>query len=264
MEKFDITGVPETMIQTLYARAKESKKEKHVIYDEKAIEIVERMDYDFSKADKDFAMGAGVVARTILLDRMVDAYVKHYPDATVINIACGMDTRFYRVDNGRIRWINIDLPETIAVRERFLEENDRVSMMACSAMDEEWARRIGDIDGNVLVVVEGLTMYLTEEDVRQILTIINEHYKQATVYMEIMSPLMVKTVKEKSIAQSNAKFTWGAKSGEKLCELVPAFQHVRDRSLVEGMKEMYPIYKVIGKIGFIRNMSNKLAMIRNY
>lgn len=264
MEKIDMNGVPETMIQTLYARAKESKKEKHHIYDDKAIQIVDQMDYDFSKADKDFAMGAGVIARTILLDRMVDAYVKHYPDATVINIACGMDTRFYRVDNGRIRWYNIDLPETIAVREKFLDEHDRVSMLACSAMDEAWAEKIGALSGRVLVIVEGLTMYLHEEDVKKILTIINDYYKKATVYMEIMSPLMAKTVKEKSIAQSNAKFTWGAKSGEELCRLVPAFTLIRDRSLVDGMQEMYPVYKVIGKLGFIRNMSNKIAMIKNY
>ena len=261
MEKIDITGVPETMIQTLYARAKESKKEKHFIYDKQAVEIVEKMDYNFDKADKDSMMSAGVIARTMLLDRMVGDYVERYPDAVVINIACGLDTRFYRVDNGRIRWYNLDLPETIAVRRRFLEENGRVSMLACSAMDGTWAEQIGTAEGRVLVIVEGLTMYLTEEDVKTILTIIDENYDNVTVYMEIMSPMIAKSVKEKSIEASGAKFTWGTRSGADLCDLVPSFRYIEDRSLVETMEEIYPIYKVMGKIGPIRNMSNKIAVI---
>ena len=71
MEKkksINLKGVPETMLQTLYARAKESKKEDHVIYDEKAIEIAAELDYDFTKADEDATMASGVIARTIVLD----------------------------------------------------------------------------------------------------------------------------------------------------------------------------------------------------
>ena len=162
-----IGGVAETMLQTLYARAKESKKRNHKIYDEKAIEIVDRMDYDFSLADKDTAMSSGVVARTIVLDRMVSAFVKEHPDVIVINIACGMDTRFYRVDNGQICWYNIDLPVTMEVREKYIHENERVTNIAASAMDETWAGQIQEKDGaTVLVIVEGLSMYLSETDVK--------------------------------------------------------------------------------------------------
>lgn len=264
MGKINITGVPETMIQTLYARAKESQKSNPLIYDSQAIEIVNKLDYDFSKADKDMKMSAGVIARTIMLDKMVKGYVDSHKAATVINIACGMDTRVYRVDNGKIRWYNIDLPETINVRKRFLDENGRISMIACSAMDKAWTDKIGKVQGDVLVVIEGLTMYLTEEDVKQILTIISNHFSanDVTLFMEFMSPFVVKSVKEKSIDQSGAKFTWGVSDGEKIADLVPTFKHVEDRSLVEGMEVMYPIYKLIGKIKPIRNLSNKIAVLR--
>ena len=94
--KVDITGVPETMLQTLYARAKESRKSDHAIYDGKAIEIVDSLDYDFSLADKDLAMGSGVIARTIVLDKLVSEYLKKHKGAVVVNIACGLDTRCYR------------------------------------------------------------------------------------------------------------------------------------------------------------------------
>ena len=263
MEKVQLTGVPETMIQTLYARARESQKEQPLIYDPQSVEIVNRLDYDFTAADKDFKMSAGVIARTILLDAMTKRYIDEHPDATVINIACGMDTRVYRVDNGTIRWFNLDLPETIAVRKQFLKEEGRISMIAASAMDEAWTASIGTVTGDLLVIVEGLTMYLTEQNVKQMLDIIASHFEtcSVTVFLEYMSPLVVKHVKEKSIDQSGAKFTWGAASGADICRLSPAFHLTEDRSLVEGMAAMYPIYKVIGKIKPIRNLSNKIAVM---
>lgn len=262
MDKFNIGGVPETMIQTLYARAKESRKSDHKIYDEKAIEIVSKMNYDFSKADKDNAMSSGVIARTIVLDKLVRNFINKNPDATVINIACGMDTRFYRVDNGKIHWYNIDLPVTIKVRKQFLNEGGRVSIIAKSAMDESWADEIGKADTSVLVIIEGLLMYLTESDVKKIMEIIKKNFSRVTVFAETMSPFVVKHVKEKSIDASKAKFTWGIKNGKELEDYDADFEFVKDISLTEGMKIIYPAYKFIGNIGFIRNISNKITILK--
>ena len=77
-EKVNVTGVPETMVQTLYARAKETKKQNAKIKDEIAVELVEKLEYDFSIADKDNAMNYGVIARTIVLDQMVEQYLKKH------------------------------------------------------------------------------------------------------------------------------------------------------------------------------------------
>ena len=96
-EKVNVTGVPETMVQTLYARAKETKKQNAKIKDEIAVELVEKLDYDFSIADKDNAMNYGVIARTIVLDQMVEQYLKKHENTVVVNIACGLDTRCYRM-----------------------------------------------------------------------------------------------------------------------------------------------------------------------
>ena len=115
-EKMKLSGVPETMLQTVYARAKESMG-RGAIHDRKAEEIIGRIDYDFSLADKDVAMHSGVIARTIVLDRLVRAWLGENPGAVVVNIACGLDTRCDRV-SGYSHWYNLDLPETIAVREK--------------------------------------------------------------------------------------------------------------------------------------------------
>ena len=260
-ETISISGVPETMLQTMYARAVYSQKPGHRCYDGKAIEIAKALRYDFSKAENDAAMSSGVLARTILLDRMVGQFVDEHPSGTVVNIACGLDTRFYRVDNGAIRWYDLDLPETIAVRRRFLPETDRVAMIACSAMDPAWAEQITADKENVLVVIEGLSMYLTQKDVGQILGIIAARFPQVRIILEFMDPWVVGHVKEKSIEATQARFTWGAKSGREIAALCPALRWAEDVSLVEGMKELYPVYRFIGKIGLLRNLSNKLAIL---
>ena len=261
-EKVDVTGVPETMLQTLYARARESKKEKHCIYDEKAVEIVSQLDYDFSLADKDKAMCSGVIARTILLDRMVQNFLEQNSDTTVINIACGLDTRCYRMSGKYKHWYNLDLPQTMEIRKRFLEENGDITQIACSAMDDSWTQKINKTDGEVLIIIEGLTMYLSQEDVRQIFSIIGRCFEHATVYVETMAPWIVSHFKEKSIEGSCAKFSWGIKNGKKLEKLLKGFRNVEDRSLTEGMAVFIPIYHVIGKIGVVKNISNKILVMK--
>ena len=103
-EKITLSGVPETMLQTVYARAKETKT-RDAITDNKAVEIIDRLDYDFSMADKDAAMHSGVIARTIVLDKLVKTYLAGHGGAVVVNIACGLDTRCYRMSGySAARW----------------------------------------------------------------------------------------------------------------------------------------------------------------
>lgn len=270
MEKVSIQGVPETMLQTLFARAAYSRQRNARFRDPKAEEIVSRMDYNFSRAGKDAMMSTGVIARTLLLDRMVGDFIRRNPNCTVVNLACGMDTRFYRLQQDaqaaqymkNIAWYNLDLPESIAVRRRFFEENGPVFQIAKSAMDGTWASQVAQPKGTVLVVIEGLAMYLSVQDVRQILLIISCRFEHAEIIMEIMNPWVVGHMKEKSIDATGARFTWGVKSGKELEPLVPELTWVRDVSLVEGMKVIMPVYRLIGGIPAIRNISNKLAVLR--
>ena len=101
-----------------------------------------------------------------VLDRMVEQYLEKNANTVVINIACGLDTRCYRMKGKYLRWYNVDLPETMKIRSQFLTETDSVYQIAKSVMDDSY---IDDIDyhgENVLVIIEGLTMYLCEKDIR--------------------------------------------------------------------------------------------------
>ena len=257
-EKIRLSGVPETMLQTIYARAKESRG-RGAIHDAKAEEIIEKLDYDFSLADKDTAMHSGVIARTIVLDRLTKAWLGAHPGAVVVNIACGLDTRCYRM-SGYAHWYNLDLPETMAVREKLLPESGTISQIAMSAM-EDWGSEISEQNVPVLIVIEGLTMYLNAKDVQQIFAVISSRFSQATIFVETMNPMIVKRFKEKSIEGSHAKFTWGIKNGKALAELLPGFRFMEEHSLTEGMAVFAPIYKLLDKLPTVRNISNKIIVL---
>ncbi len=257
-EKITLSGVPETMLQTVYARARESRG-RGVIRDTKAEELVEKLDYDFSLAEKDTAMRSGVIARTIVLDKLTAAYLAAHPGAVVVNIACGLDTRCCRMTGYR-HWYNLDLPETMAVREKLLPESGAVTQIAMSAMDD-WGSRIEETDAPVLIIIEGLTMYLTEADVQRIFAVIAGRFDAATVLVETMNPMVVKRFKEKSIEGSNAKFTWGVKDGRALAALLPDFRFVEEHGLTEGMAVFAPVYKLLDKLPAVRNISNRIVVL---
>ena len=257
-EKLTLSGVPETMLQTIYARAKESRG-RGAIHDAKAEEIIDRLDYDFSLADKDAAMHSGVIARTIVLDRLTEDFLLKNPGAAVVNIACGLDTRCYRTA-GFTHWYKLDLPETMAVRERLLPENGAISQITMSAM-EDWGGQIQEQNVPALVIIEGLTMYLSEANVQKIFAIIARRFPKVTVFVETMNPMVVKRFKERSIEGSHAKFTWGVKNGKALAALLPEFRLVGEHSLTEGMAVFAPIYKVLDKLPAVRNISNKIIVL---
>lgn len=252
MEEERTGATAETLLESLYARAGESEKPHPRIYDSKAIETVKKIRNDVTGADKDAVMSDAVIARTIVLDHMVLAYIRKHPDAVIINLACGMDTRFDRVDNGTIRWYNVDLPVTMELRAEYIHENQRVTNITASAMEEGWTEGISQMGKPVLVIMEGFSMYLQEKDVRQILSVIDHHFSNVTVYMDLCNPLFRK----------KNRFTYGAESGRELIHLCPSFHWIEDVSLMEGMKDTEPVYRLIEKIGFVRNLAGKIAVIQ--
>ena len=159
-----------------------------------------------------------------------------------------------------LHWYNLDLPETMAVREKLLPERGTISQIAMSAM-EDWGSEISEQNVPVLIVIEGLTMYLNTKDVQRIFAVISSRFKKATVFAEKMNPMIVRHFKEKSIEGSHAKFTWGVKNGSALAALLPDFQFMEEHSLTEGMAVFTPIYKLLDRLPAVRNISNKIIVL---
>ena len=133
------------------------------------------------------------------------------------------------------------------MREKLLPESGSVSQIAMSAM-ADFGGEIAERDVPALIIIEGLTMYLSEADVRRIFAVIDKRFETATVLAEIMNPTVVKHFKEKSIEGSRAKFTWGIRDGKALASLLPDFRFAEEHALTEGMAEFVPVYKLLDKL----------------
>ena len=261
MEKVELAGVPETMLQTLHARAQYTLSHPQLLSDPQAVELVSRIDYDFTAARSDQLMSFGTTARTLLFDDLVRDFIARHPGCTVVNVGCGLDTRFHRVDDGKTRWYDLDLPQVIDVRRRLIAPVDRVRTIAASAMDPRWPGEV-EVTGEVLVVVEGLTMYLSSDDLRILMGIIHDSFPGATALVEVMAPLFQRFGREKSVVRSGARFTYGCRDGKEFCRTVaPGFRAERDVRLSEGMRRIQPRSWLITWFPLFRMIEEKILVL---
>ncbi|MGV0027000.1 class I SAM-dependent methyltransferase [Phormidesmis priestleyi] len=202
--------IQETLLITLWARAVEAQKADPILKDLKSIEIMEQIDYDFSKLETAKGSQTGVCLRGLELDRWVKAFLADHPDGLVVEIGSGLNTRFERVDNGRVRWFDLDMPDSMKVRSRFFEESDRRTFIAASVLDSGWVEAVKAINKSIFFVAEGVLMYFTEKQVKQLFALLVEHFPGCYFAFDSMSPFMIKNQRfHDSIKYFQAKFEWG-------------------------------------------------------
>jgi O-methyltransferase involved in polyketide biosynthesis len=174
-----LSGVSETLLGPLWARAKISKDHSSLFYDAKAVELVEKIDYDFSTFDmipfEDY-LPLLFVARAKQFDDKIKEYVKGYPHASVVNIGAGLDATFYRVDNGLIHWYDLDLPAVIELRKQLLPEPDRVTYIAKSFLDPSWCEDVKHTEDGVFMIAGGLLRYFEEAQVQQFFSMLADNF----------------------------------------------------------------------------------------
>ena len=244
-EKINLSGVNETMLVPVYARALESQKKNPTFFDEAAIKIINSLDYDFKQHGKNKMNMWGCAARTIILDRETAAYIEKHPNCSVVNIACGLDARFYRIDNGKIHWYNIDF-------------HDRVTNISSSALDFSWLEKVQNKD-NVLIIAEGVLMYLKESEVKSLFETISASFNHCAILCELMSKWMVKNQKmHDTIKKTNAVFQWGVNNSEDFTNLCPMYKMLRDYNLTDTMKQFSPIFMSLMSL-MMRSKNNRIS-----
>src|SRR5450631_608520 len=165
-----LSGNPETLLWTLYFRAQEAAHPHAVLQDPLAVELVERIDYPFRERlgrGVRRAQWQGLRARTF--DDQIRSFQAAHLGGTVVALGEGLETQFWRVDDGRVRWVGVDLPEAQQVRRRYLPVNERHLHVDGSALDDAWMANVDPAAG-VLITAQGLLMYLPRPDVHALLT----------------------------------------------------------------------------------------------
>lgn len=238
----ELGTVQETMLLPLWARAAESQRADPILRDEMAQAIVESLDYDFSRFEKETRMlrpAACVLAS--VLDGWTRRFLSESPDGVVVEIGAGLDTRFERLDNGRVRWFDLDLPDSIELRRRFFQETDRRRFLACSALDADWLDVVGRCQGPKFFVAEAVLMYFKEEDVRRLFAMIADRFPGSLFAFDAAGRLAQKySRKLEAVRLTGAEFRWGIDDVREIHDWDPRFCLLEEDAVMNHHRDRFP------------------------
>ena len=163
----ELGPVQETLLIPLLGRAVETGKTNGLLKDPRAVEILEQLDYDFEKW-RGIQSLVGASLRTRLFDEEVEAFLAVHPEGTVVEIGAGLNTRYERLDNGRAHWLELDLPDSMALRRQFFADTERRRMVAASALDTDWLDEVAALPGPTCFVSEAVLIYLEGTEVEAV------------------------------------------------------------------------------------------------
>ena len=182
-EEVSLLGVPETLLWPLWNRAAEQKREDRLIDDPFSADLVDRIDYDF---EANFGKpNASHAVRARVIDDALKLWLEKNPEGTVISLGEGLDSQFWRVDNGSMRWISVDVAESIEVRKRLLPAEERMESVVSSALDDLWLKDIPQ-GSKAFIVMAGLLMYFREEEVKELLYRIADHFRESLAMFDVI------------------------------------------------------------------------------
>lgn len=224
--KLDFSGVrwgsvEWTNLCTLYLRAYESRLKHPVLGDRAAAEAVDRIEYDFARMHRTAQPWANqflVALRAKQLDAWTGDFLRRNPEAVVLHLGCGLDSRAYRLDVPRgVSWFDVDVPEVIDLRRRLYDDHPGYTMIGSSVTEPGWLDQI-PTDRPVLIVAEGLLMYLTEAELRDLLKRLTDRFATGELLADLLSPWGPRFSNSPMLAKfSTSGITkWGTRDGHEL------------------------------------------------
>lgn len=211
-ERLALGPVATTMMIPLWARAAETRKRRPLVRDVRALEICELVDFDFGVFRHSYGTQIGCVLRGLLYDRWVGDFLARHPSGTVVELGAGLSTRFERIDNGTARWVDVDLPDAIALRRSHFTPTTRRTFLAASVLDPAWPAAVARAaPGPYYFVSEGMLMYLDGEDVRALLVRLADAFGPCEIALDSIAPAVVRhqQLHDSMKHMMDAPFRWG-------------------------------------------------------
>lgn len=182
-QKLQLQDVPETMLWTLYSRASESMRSDGVLQDAKALEIYRSLDYNFRRS---FGLANPALAlRALAFDDVATEFLQRHPHSAIINLGEGLETQRFRLKGAHCQWFSVDLPESIAIREQFIQPDAEHVHIGMSATDTRWFAQV-PTDRPILISAQGLFMYFEESAVRGLLQDIAGHFAHVELVFDVI------------------------------------------------------------------------------
>lgn len=206
-EKVQLTAEQETLLVPLYCKIHECES---IFSDPKAREIAQQIEYDFSGLDIPRKTCHMLCMRAHQFDCYTQEFLTKHHESTVLHLGCGLDSRNLRIKIHSNIWYDLDLPEVMDLRNKFYEESDCYHMLSYSVTEKEWLDQISANNNPVLILAEGLFMYLTEGEVKKLIQSLVEKFSHGALIFDAFSTLTAQHASSHpSLHSTGAKTLWG-------------------------------------------------------
>ncbi|MBN1873304.1 MAG: class I SAM-dependent methyltransferase [Anaerolineae bacterium] len=249
--KIELKGVQETLLLPLWGRAVETRKEKPLLRDIEAVRIIDSIDCNFDQISSKVnpLSRASWIARSIYFDDKIKNYLEKNPEGTIINIGCGLDTTYERVNNGKAMWYEVDFPEVIEIRRQLINETSQRKFLAYSVFNEEWYSEISDTD-NILIMIAGVIYYFTENQAQDLFRTFENKFKKCTIIFDYSSLRGIKIANRKVIEDSgmdeDAYLKWGIDNIKEIEKWSHRIKVVDNMKMFTEHRKKYPVSKRLG------------------
>ena len=251
--KVQLGDVQETLLLPLWGRAVEAQKSKPRLVDSKAVEIIGGIDYDLSSISQNLNQISQLawVARSLRVDAVISDFIKRHPRAAIVNLGCGLDTTFDRIDNGQIRFYELDLPDVVELRKAFFTDSERHRTIAGSFLETGWFNEL-EINDGLMLIGAGLFYFFSEGRICKFFKALADNFNQCEVFFDSLSPLGIKIAAKKVLkAGGMSRATaapWGLSRAKSLEDWDDRIKVLEEIPFYRGMKKGYPLTARLGTL----------------
>jgi methyltransferase (TIGR00027 family) len=271
-QSISLPDVAETGMLTFYCHVIESQNPNPILLDEKAVEVSRQLNPVFANSSsrllRNLEKGkvkdelvVHITLRAKKYDEYARLFLKENPDAIIVNIGCGMDSRFHRIDNGRMTCFDLDLPEMIEFKKQYYEETDRYHFIAASVFDYGWMDQVAKLGKRpVLFMAEGVFMYLDGEKVKDLILKMQSRFPGSELVCELVTAIFTRKPWDRMVAMKmnkqlgvgkEAAFTFGVRNSRELETWHPGIEYLDDWSYFDTR---HPRLGWVGPLGRLKLM----------
>ncbi|HEX5145218.1 MAG TPA: class I SAM-dependent methyltransferase [Mycobacterium sp.] len=249
--RIDLTGPPQTMLATLYAKALDADAPHSVLHDQWAKTAVSRIDYDWSRTTITARNAPGVALRSAHFDHWTRQFLAVHDRATVVHLGCGLDARAFRIDPGPdVEWFDVDHPQVIALRKQIYPERAHYTTIAASVTDPDWLTGL-PADRPALILGEGLTMYLTEADGLALLRRVVDYFPSGEIQFDAFSRFGIRfQIVNGVVRRSGSTLHWAIEKASDITDTIPGVRALVVEPVFDahGFDELGAGYRSIARL----------------
>ena len=263
----NLTEEKETLFICLQAKALDSRRKNSILHDTKADSILRSIDYDFNKFDASFDNDLPNVWRSKHFDDWTKEFITTNPNAVVVHLGCGLDARITRINPPvSVSWFDVDYPDVIELRKNFFSETAQYKMIGSSVTDWDWMKQI-PVDRPVIIVAEGLLMYLVPDDVEKLFNGIVDYFSSGQIMFDTLSKSIIKLGKKELKKTTGAIHKWGVDDAREIDNFNPGLIKITEMPLIKSVyiKQLpFGLFKILCWIAALFPFSKRALRLFRY